>query len=152
MTYIATNSFDDSFQQLKNIAKLRYYYLFFLKDECKKSDIKCSNHLSEFSRYLNIISNLYKSKYESKIWINSKLHHDQMKLWNDEFISLCSSNPDYNKIYEARGKNLGSKDILNKKKHKSKKHKSKKHKSKKHKSKKYKSKKHKSKKHKSKKH
>ena len=113
MSLISSSSFDQALNLLKNIAKLRYHYLQFLKDKCQSSDVKCSDHNSEFRRYLNIINNIYLKKYNT-VYLGSPTAVADMNLWNEEFVTKSAQNHGYKRVLEERGNRLGGKPVKSK--------------------------------------
>jgi len=113
MSLISSSSFDQALNLLKNIAKLRYHYLQFLKDECQSSDVKCSDHSSELRRYLGIINNIYLKKYNT-VYLGSPTAVADMNLWNEEFVTKSTQNHGYKRVLEARGNRLGGKPVKSK--------------------------------------
>ena len=113
MSLISSSSFDQSLKLLKDIAKLRYHYLQFLKDECQSSDVKCSDHSSELRRYLGIINNMYLRKYKTP-YLNSSTMTADMNLWNEEFVTKSAKIHGYTAVLEARGNRLGGKPVKSK--------------------------------------
>jgi len=114
ISLINSSAFDQSLKLLKDIAKLRYHYLQFLKDKCKSSDVKCSDHNSEFRRYLDIINNIYILKKNKTPYLNSSTMTADINLWNEEFVTKSANITEYKRVLEERENKLGGKPVKSK--------------------------------------
>ena len=114
ISLINSSTFDQSLKLLKDIAKLRYHYLQFLKDKCKSSDVKCSDHNSEFRRYLNIINNIYIFKKNKTPYLNSSTMTADINLWNKEFVTKSANITEYKRVLDERKNKLGGKPVKSK--------------------------------------
>jgi len=114
ISLINSSTFDQSLKLLKDIAKLRYHYLQFLKDKCKSSDVKCSDHNSEFRRYLDIINNIYILKKNKTPYLNSSTMTADINLWNEEFVTKSANITEYKRVLEERKNKLGGRPVKSK--------------------------------------